>query len=172
MHVLFVCTGNVCRSPIAERLAQALVQNIEHPGLCFTSAGTRAVRGHPIHPDAARALQRFGGDASAFAARQLTPALIEDSDLILTMTRAHRDAVLEKVPRVLKRTFTLHEAATLVADLGAIRISDLATMRPQLLGRELRDVPDPIGRAPEFHLEVAELINGLLPPVVELCHHI
>ena len=56
MHVLFVCTGNICRSPTAERLAVAYAARHGIADFTSSSAGTHAVIGHPIHPDAAAVL--------------------------------------------------------------------------------------------------------------------
>jgi protein-tyrosine phosphatase len=72
------------------------------------------VVGYPVQPNAALVLEKLGGDASGFAARQLTSRIASDADLVLTMTRAHRDAVLELAPHRLHRTFTLREAARLI----------------------------------------------------------
>jgi protein-tyrosine phosphatase len=67
--------------------------------LFVSSAGTRAVIGHPVHAKAARVLVELGGDPADFAARQLKPAIATEADLVLAMTREHRDAVLEITPR-------------------------------------------------------------------------
>ena len=95
MHVLFVCTGNICRSPIAERLSKAYAARLGINDFTASSAGTRAVIGHGIHHDAEFALQNLGGEASNFTARQLKPKVAAAADLVLTMTRSHRDMVLE-----------------------------------------------------------------------------
>ena len=124
---------------------------------------------HPIHPDAALVLEKLGGDVSNFAARQLTARIASDADLVLAMSRAHRDAVLELAPRQLHRTFTLSEAARLASHCNAQDIADLAALRPQLAQHEIPDIPDPIGRAPDFFAVVGSQIAELLPPVIELC---
>lgn len=133
-----------------------------------TSAGTRAVIGDPIHPEAAIVLEKLGGDASSFAARQLTPRVASDADLVLTMTRAHRDKVLELSPRLLRRTFTLIEASRLVAVFGAANVADLADLRPQLGTLEVADVRDPIGQNADVFTDVGAQIADLLPPIVTL----
>ncbi len=171
MHVLFVCTGNICRSPIAERLAAAYGARLQIPDFRASSAGTHAVIAHPIHPDAAHVLEKLGGDASSFAARQLTSRIASDADLVLTMTRAHRNAVLEHAPRQLHRTFTLSEAARLASEYNARKVADLAALRPQLAAHELSDIPDPIGQDAKVFATVASQIADLLPPVLELCRH-
>jgi protein-tyrosine phosphatase len=169
LHVLFVCTGNICRSPIAERLSAKWATQMNVHGFSASSAGTRAVIGHPIHPHAMAALEALGGDPSDFAARQLTPKIALSADLILTMTRAHRDVVLELAPRQLQRTFTLSEAARLASQHSAQSISDLATLRPHLSSTDTPDIADPIGQNAEFHSVIAEEIATLLTPVLNLC---
>lgn len=169
LHVLFVCTGNICRSPSAERLAIAYCDQVGIPDFSASSAGTSAVIGHPIHPAAERVLQALGGDVSNFAARQLRPKIASGADLILTMTRAHRDNVLELAPNKLRWTFSLPEAAHLVQVLGAQTVADLANLRPRLITSEVPDIVDPIGRSDEVFTAVGRQIADLLPPVLELC---
>lgn len=111
----------------------------------------------------------MGGDASDFAARQLTSKIASSADLILTMTRDHRDAVLECAPHKLRRTFTLTEASQLVSDCGATTVEDLSTLRPQLAVHKVPDILDPIGRDMEAFSMVGAQIAELLPPIVDLC---
>jgi len=122
----------------------------------------------PIHRDAVLVLEQLGGDIAGFAARQLTSRIASDADLVLTMTRAHRDTVLELAPRQLHRTFTLSEAARLATEFSARSVADLAALRPQLAGHELADIPDPIGQSPEFFAMVGTQIADLLVPILEL----
>ena len=105
---------------------------------------------HPIHHDAAVVLEKLGGDPSNFAARQLTLKIASDADLVITMTSAHRDSVLELAPRQLHRTFILSEAARLASKHNARTVADLAELRPHLVAREMSDIHDPIGRDAEF----------------------
>lgn len=171
MQILFVCTGNICRSPTAERLAVAQSAVLEVPNFNASSAGTHAVTGHPIHRDAARVLKQLGADASDFAARQLKPKIVNEADLVITMTREHRDLVLEMAPRKLLRTFTLIEAARIASELGAQSIPDLAALRPQLAPNRRSDVPDPIGQSQEIFEMVGSQIARLLPPLLDLCRN-
>lgn len=169
MHILFVCTGNICRSPTAERLAQSYCSRSDFVDLTASSAGTRAVIGHPIHRDAAVILKQLGGSASDFTARHLTPRIAADADLVLTMTESHRDTVLELAPRQLRRTFTMRQAARLVS-LGARDLTELAELRPLMSAREDWDIPDPIGQSPMIFAAVGAEIAELLPPILRLCH--
>jgi protein-tyrosine phosphatase len=169
LHLLFVCTGNVCRSPTAERLAIAYGAQSQFEDFTASSAGTRALIGHAIQCYAARVLEKLGGDTSNFAARQLTPAIAADADLVLTMTRAHRDDVLRLAPKQLHRTFTLWEAARLASEGNARNVADLAELRPRFPTQRHSDIPDPIGHDEEFFAVVGAQIADLLPPVLELC---
>lgn len=111
VRILTVCTGNICRSPVAERLLAARLGDRAE----VTSAGTRAVVGAPIDPGMASLLDTAGEASGGFAARQLTATQIRDADLVLALTRAHRARILEEVPAALRRTFTLLEFARIVA---------------------------------------------------------
>jgi protein-tyrosine phosphatase len=126
---------------------------------------------HPIQHEAALVLQQLGGDASNFAARQLTPKITSDADLVLTMTKAHRDTVLELAPAQLRRTFTLSEAARLTSECNARRVEDLAALRPHLAAQDLSDIADPIDQSPEIYATVGSQIASLLPAIRELCRH-
>src|SRR3954451_6909907 len=91
--VLLVCTGNICRSALAERLGRAYLDEIlgdDARRIELSSAGTGAVVGSQMHPDSALVLQAFGGEPSEFPARQVDGSSIARADLVLTMTRQHR----------------------------------------------------------------------------------
>jgi protein-tyrosine phosphatase len=114
-------------------------------------------------------LAELGGDVSRFVARQLTPAMAASADLVLTMTKAHRDAVLKLAPQQLHRTFTLREAARLRLEGDARNIADLPALRPRFPADLPTDIPDPIGHDEAFFAMVGKQIADLLPPVLELC---
>lgn len=169
MHLMFICTGNICRSPTAERLAAHCASERNLVGLETSSAGIRAVVGHPIHPDSAAVLQELGGDPSAFQARRLTPRLASTADLILGMTKEHRKAVLEIAPQRLHRTFTLAEAAQIVLLTGARTLEELSNARGYVPAQQVPDILDPIGRSRSVFDEVGAQIAELLPPIIDLC---
>jgi protein-tyrosine phosphatase len=180
--VLFVCTGNICRSALAERLGRAYLAEVlgDEAGLTsLTSAGTGAVVGSAMHPDSALVLQGFGGDPAGFIARQVDAATLAGADLVLAMTREHRRAVLQMAPRALNRTFTLREAGALVGLLVDAEIpeGDFAE-RARTLVREMAaarsrrtagedDVPDPVSFPLEAHQETGEVIAGALIPLLD-----
>lgn len=110
--VLTVCTGNVCRSPVAELLLANALRDVS--GFEFGSAGTRALLGKGVPPTTLAMSREYGLNASEHRARQLTDDQIRGADLIITMAREHRRAVVERVPGAVRRTFTLRELARIV----------------------------------------------------------
>jgi len=117
-RILYVCVGNLCRSVFAEKLTLREIGNQPWSWASrieVASAGTRAKDGEPMHPITARVLSERGFDETDFAARRITPALLQATDLILTATIEERDDVVERLPRALPRTFTVNEFARLGA---------------------------------------------------------
>ena len=114
-RVLFVCTGNICRSPIAEQVFRSLYAQ---PWVQFTSAGVHALVGRPMPEQAAAISSGLGADPSHHAATQLTPAIVADADLIVAMAREHRSEVVRMLPRANRYTFTLRELARLTESLA------------------------------------------------------
>ena len=181
--VLFVCTGNICRSAMAERVSRAYLDDAlagDAATVRVESAGTQAVVGSGVHPDSALVLSGFGGDGAGFAARQLVDDMAIDADLTLTLTRAHRRTVLSAAPRALSRTFTLLEAAALVqlVDPDAVLsghtyaercrslVKAMAAARSQRQGEGDDDVPDPISQPLQVHQQVGETITQALLPLL------
>ncbi|WP_018351258.1 hypothetical protein [Longispora albida] len=112
--VLQVCMGNICRSPMAERLFVLALG--EHAELVYShSAGTGGWhQGNPMNPPAARQVLARGGDDSGFGARQLVAGHVEASDLILTATTEQYDYVLSMCPDAAPRTFVLGQFGRLL----------------------------------------------------------
>jgi len=175
LHILAVCTGNICRSPAIERL---LTARWPEPVIA-ASAGTRAVAGAPIAAPMAALLDDAGVPSGGFAARQLTKPLIDDADLILTATTDHRSLVVDIEPRAVRRTFTLLEFARSVAtyDLSGLaaagtpqRLAELIqharVARPRLrLGQGHLNVPDPFRQSDEVYRDafamIAEAVSAI-----------
>jgi protein-tyrosine phosphatase len=114
VRILTVCTGNVCRSPVAERLLQAGLDQVLPGGFEVRSAGTRALVGDPVQPLSADIIRTFGGTSEGFTARQLTGKVLRKVDLVLAMSSAHRGEVLQLDASLLKRTFTIREFARML----------------------------------------------------------
>jgi protein-tyrosine phosphatase len=168
--ILFVCLGNVCRSPLAEHLLRRRLDELLGGGVSrvrVSSAGVRALVGEPMNELAEAELRRLGGDPGSFRAHQLTAVAANGADLVLTATRALRSRVLEEAPRALKRTFTIRELAALLRSdvftehrVGST--ADLVTRAASWRGSvtvDEYDIPDPIGRTPEVHREVADILD-------------
>lgn len=124
--ILFVCTGNICRSAFAERLAVRLVEDLPAPhparGWSFASAGVAGLEGWPMCPEMAAELELRGVSAHGFTARQLTGAMGRAADLILVLESIHRAWVLDEWPALVRRTWLLGHAARVaptLADDGA-----------------------------------------------------
>ncbi|WP_030896475.1 low molecular weight phosphatase family protein [Streptomyces virginiae] len=127
-RILHVSTGNVCRSPITERLTRhALSHRLGGPvggDLIVESAGTWGHEGAPMEANAAAVLADFGADASGFTGRELLDEHVIRADLVLTATRDHRAQVISMGHSAGLRTFTLKEFTRLV------RAIDPATLPP------------------------------------------
>lgn len=93
MHVLFVCTGNTCRSPIAEAIARRLASDRGLTDLAFGSAGTAAWDGAPASDGALLVAMEREVDLSSHRARLLTRELVASSDLILAMGPHHLERI-------------------------------------------------------------------------------
>jgi protein-tyrosine phosphatase len=106
--VLAVCTGNICRSPLAAAL---LDRALDH-ARC-SSTGTRAVTGAPVPPPMLEQASLLGLDLGEHRAGDLTTAVVQSSSLVLCLAREHRSAVARAVPRATRWTFTLAEFARL-----------------------------------------------------------
>ena len=176
-RILTVCTGNICRSPMAERLLQAGLDAVAPGEFEVRSAGTGALVGSGIEPHVAGFVNVFGGDSANFASRQLTAEILQGQDLVLALSRAHRSKVMELAPGLLRRTFTLRELARLLPQVEADPDAPAAERWQNGLARALRlrsahpvraeedDVVDPYRRSDEVY---QQMVRELTPAVDEL----
>lgn len=150
-RVVFVCLGNICRSPMAERVARSRATDAGLTDVVFSSAALSTEEiGNPMDPRARRTLAAHGYDGSGHRARQVTAAQIRDADLVIGMERDHIDALRRLVP-------------------DADNLSLLTDDDPAAVGQ---DVPDPwYGPAAGFEDTLASIeaaMPGILARIREL----
>jgi protein-tyrosine phosphatase len=135
-RLLVVCTANVCRSPLAQRVLQDRLP--EPVAALVESAGTRTEEGWAMCPVSASVLPDPSGDAAyaeAHRSRPVTRRLVEDAGLVLTMEREQRSAIARLAPGSQAKVFTLREAAALAAVLqerGTKPVADLEALAQAL----------------------------------------
>jgi protein-tyrosine-phosphatase len=147
--VLFVCTANVARSPYAELLGRHLYDG--HP-LRLASAGTAGLAGYPMDDLMSRELGARGVSSAGFAGRLLVRPMISRADVILTMERDHREAVVRESPKSVWRVFVLGQFTRIATQLpqelhGAELLGALRDVHLPPLPED--DVRDPVGRGPD-----------------------
>jgi len=143
--VLFVCTGNVCRSPMAEGLfRQAVRGRGEYRVL---SAGLGALEGQPPSPYAVQAVKELDIDISGQRSRMLTPDLVHQADYIFGMTHSHIDTVMMLYPFAAEKTFLLRDF-------------------DETLDQFEKDISDPIGGSYEIYLTCRDQIEQGIPSLL------
>ncbi|MBZ4665200.1 low molecular weight protein arginine phosphatase [Mahella sp.] len=145
--ILFVCSGNTCRSPMAQAMAEAMFREADSglEAIKVMSAGVAAMDGQPASANAIEVMREMGMDISRHRSRELNAELVAQADLILTMTLQHKRHVLMMFPESYDKVFTLKE----YADCGS------------------SDIPDPFGGSLEDYKESADEIRQALSRLVE-----
>ena len=111
-NILFVCTGNTCRSPMAEALFRKMLRQEGFSGeYTCSSAGVYAYEGDPASPEARHIVKKHGLDLSGHYARTLNDEAVREAYVILTMTGKHKRMLLEAYPETADKAFTLKEFA-------------------------------------------------------------
>ena len=167
-RIVFICQGNICRSPFAERYAALLVTRAGAT-LAVESAGFDALDGYPMEATMAAELRARGGSARGFRARSLESPMLEDADLILTMTLRQRHMVRSGWPHFQDRTHTLGLVGRVAPQIGpTVGPAHLAEILVERLDRLTTDddVPDPMLRGPVVAAEVAGLIAARVEAVI------
>ena len=144
-NVLFVCTGNICRSPIAEGFFRRLTGN--RKDIEVASAGVHAVRGQPPSVYAVEVCAEEGTDISDLRSQPLTGPLVDRATHIFAMTGAHLETIQTLFPQSAEKTFLIREFEQPGTTVW-------------------RDVPDPIGLGREVYEGCARIIKNALPSVL------
>jgi L-threonylcarbamoyladenylate synthase len=142
--ILFVCTGNTCRSPMAEAICKILlarrlgctVADLEQRGVLIRSAGVAATNGVPAAAHAIEIVRTLGGSLESHRSRKIAANLVRQADCIFAMTLDHLDALLDAGPEVEHRAF--------------------------LLDPDGSDVPDPVGLDHDTYRHTAQMIESML----------
>lgn len=149
MKVLFVCTGNICRSPMGELMFPLFFHD---DSIISDSAGIQGLIDNPIDPSSAQFMQQDGIDASAFRSKRLTPQIAMSNDLILCFTEHQRKKIVEIAPRSRSRTFLLTNFADLCSYSNSNNMITGGTLEKRL----------------DSVIKNASLIQPLLPPTQEI----
>ncbi|MEU8814285.1 phosphotyrosine protein phosphatase [Actinoplanes sp. NPDC048796] len=189
--VLHICMGNICRSPMAERLlARAVKDRAGEDGeklVRSLSAGTGGWHeGEEMNPPAARQVRARGGAAEGFAARKLRGDFIDEADVILTATADQLDYVVALRPEAASRTFVTGEFGRLLARVdesrlpaaeprpeavharGVAIVEEVARLRGDDPPREDDDLDDPWGRGDQTFQRIGNEIEDTTVPFATL----
>lgn len=139
--ILFVCSGNTCRSPLAEALLNKAVENDPQlkGNVIVSSCGTATHYEDTVQPNAVEAGAKLGVDLAGYKSRQFAPELADMFDVIIGMSKSHRDIIVARFPQLKEKTFALYEYTT-----GE---------------KDCKNVQDPFGCGIDVYDKVAEEIN-------------
>ncbi|WP_442602549.1 low molecular weight protein arginine phosphatase [Paenibacillus sp. KN14-4R] len=189
LRILFVCTGNTCRSPLAEGLMRKLARDAGMD-VEVRSAGVYAANGGPISSNSAQILREKGA-SDAIRSSSVTSDVVQWADLILTMTFSHKNALVQHYPDSVSKTYTLKEYAIGEGSASHIQqerealIAELSLK--QALGHEITeaekeryyeleqlapgvDISDPFGGSLELYRKTAAEIEQEIQKLIKRLH--
>ncbi len=152
--IIFVCTGNTCRSPMAERLLKAALEIAKLKGFAVSSAGIAAQKGDVMNPKSAQVLAEHGLDAAGFSANLLTGKMLKEAFAVICMTERHKDILLDMRWQALRKA----------NEIGDEEIENNIYSFADLTGYE---VPDPYGRDIDCYRYVYTLLASGMGAIVE-----
>lgn len=145
-HVLFVCTGNTCRSPMAEGLLRKALEG--RNDFKVGSAGVAASKGTSASPETLKVLKKKGATMDGFRSRPVTEALLSEASHVFAMTEGHLAVLEARFPQYGDKFFLVRE------------FSGISDKRQGL------DVPDPIGMGMPAYEEVAKVFEAAIPSII------
>lgn len=145
-----VCTGNICRSPMAAGLLHHALPDELKQRIEVTSAGTHALHGHRAHEDAVTAMSEAGIDIGNHRARQITRDIARGSDLILVMETAHCNTVKK------------------LLGWGRSKPRKIGEFHPQ---EPLKDIADPYGAPLEAYRDCIRILRPCIEGVLQWLNH-
>ena len=190
LRILFVCTGNICRSAQGEQLLRARIPEPLQGVFEIRSAGTGALVGAPM-PDEAAALSRhYGGVPDAHQGQNITADLVRESDLVLAMAAEHRSGAVQLAPRASRYSFMFTEFGALLDDLAnnlpepvfdealpqhplTVRLRALVRMTAGRRGflppdeAEPKDIVDPYRRSQQVYDESAAQVSAGIDRILD-----
>lgn len=145
-HVLFICTGNTCRSPLAEGLFRKATAGRDD--FTVSSAGVAASVGAPASRETQQLLKRRGIELKGFRSRQVSDAILTAATHVFVMTSGHLATLEALFPQHADKYFLVREFAGMTRQ------------------RDGTDVPDPIGMGPAAYEEVAKILDAAIPAII------
>jgi protein-tyrosine phosphatase len=167
--VLFVCTGNICRSPTAEALARRELDRYPGAPIQLSSAGSHALEGNPAASRSMLAASTRGASLERHFARELTRRRVRSAGLILCMAAEHRPFVLSYDRSAANRTFLLASFARVAGQwdwLAGSPAELVALAAEHAREQDGDDIDDPLGQPAEAYAACAERLDRLVTPVI------
>ncbi|MFZ7119687.1 MAG: hypothetical protein ACOWWH_01875 [Eubacteriaceae bacterium] len=163
-NVLLVCTGNTCRSSMAEGILKYLIKDKQ---VHIKSAGTSVFMSEPANNKAIKVMEEMGFDISKHRSKPITEELIKESDIILTMTKAHKEKVINASPQAKEKVFTLKEYAFIDSEKKIIKEIENLENRVDLkkhkyLDENLDVIGGLIKKKKELNNEIKNINNDLI----------
>ncbi len=166
LRVLFVCTANICRSPVMELVARELAGEAD---IVFSSSGTHAREGEVMSEEMSVALSPTLPAASdGFRSRRLSATVLDEADLVLTAESVHRQHILDDFPQLHRRVFTLGQFVATIDALPGLSGRELVAAAGQrrVAATPEHDVPDPYRRGAAAAEKATGTITAMLSVVV------